>query len=219
MSEQLQSQAWEKVYSGHSSGIILGGEITQTITQGVRARPEDICGLQDFEVVKIKRGGETTLHSPGQLVIYPVLNIRELKLGVRDYVNILLTISAKTFKSFGLEVMASENPVGLFSSMGKIGFCGLQIKQGISQHGLSLNISNELQLFEHIISCGLKEAQFDKLQSHVSDITTEKFFSRWVEMASQTGILQKNQNPATDLSPTDSDYPEFFSPESLFEDR
>ncbi len=219
LSEQLQSEAWEKVYSGQSSGIILGGEITQTITQGVRARPEDICGHQDFEVVKIKRGGETTLHSPGQLVIYPVLNIRELKLGVRDYVNILLTISAKTFKSFGLEVMASENPVGLFSSMGKIGFCGLQIKQGISQHGLSLNISNELQLFEHIISCGLKEALYDKLQSHVSDITTEKFFSRWVETASQTGILQKNQSPETGLSPTDSDYPEFLSPESVFEDR
>ncbi len=163
--------------------------------------------------MKVKRGGETTLHSPGQLVIYPVLNVRELKIGVRDYVRILLSISSKTFKSFGLDVIASENPVGLFSSLGKIGFCGLQIKQGISQHGLSLNISNELGLFEHIISCGLKKGQYDKLQNHVSDMTTEIFFSRWVETASLAGILQKNQSPATGLSQWDSDYPEFSSPE------
>lgn len=217
--ESLQAKAWEKVYSGQSPGLILGGEITQTITQGVRARPEDICGHQDFEVVKIKRGGETTLHSPGQLVIYPVLNIRELKIGVRDYVRILLLISSKTFQSFGVDVIGSEDPVGLFSRMGKIGFCGLQIKQGISQHGLSLNISNELGLFDHIISCGLKKAQYDKLNSHISDITTEKFFSRWVETASLAGILQKNQSPATSSSQMDSDYSEFSSPELLIQDR
>ena len=212
VSQTLQVDAWEKVFEGSSPGIILGGEILPTITQGIRARAEDICENPSFEIYKVTRGGETTLHSPGQLVIYPVINIKLLKLGVRDYVKTLLHVSRETFKSFGLETATSENPVGLFSNQGKIGFCGLQIKRGISQHGLSLNIRNDLGLFKSIVSCGLKQGNFDKLENYASEISVEAFFNRWVEKASLEGILQKNQNLATNLNPKDFSFEESFQP-------
>ncbi len=195
-----QLDTWKKVANEGHPGFILGGEIRPTITQGVRAQESDILDSQHFEVFKVQRGGETTLHSPGQLVIYPILNIKSLKMGVRAYVELLLKISVETFKDFGLTVSASVSPVGLFSSVGKIGFCGLQIKQGVSLHGLSLNVTNDLKHFDSIVSCGLKSTCYDKLENYVPHISPEAVFSRWVETACLEGILQKSQNPATSLN-------------------
>jgi lipoyl(octanoyl) transferase len=207
---KLQLQALEKVTRGHHSGFILGGEIKPTITQGIRGRAEDIYSSDSFEVYQVMRGGETTLHSPGQLVIYPVFNIKSLKIGVREYVRTLLWISSETFKDFGAEVYSSENPVGLFTSKGKIGFCGLQIKGGVSQHGLSLNIQNDLGLFNSIVSCGQKSAAYDKLENYNSKISSIDFFNRWVEKAFLVGNLQKNQNLEVDLPLKVSDSSKFF---------
>ena len=202
----LQIKAWENVTQGRCSGVVLGGEIEATITQGIRGRAEDIVQKVDVPIVQIKRGGETTLHTQGQLVIYPVLNIRELKMGVRDFVATLLKISEKTFRVFGLSTSASENPVGLFTEFGKIGFCGLQIKNGVSQHGLALNICNNLNEFNSIVSCGMTKARFDKLENYVPSVTPEQFFNRWIELACLEGILQKNQNPDQDLLSMDFDF-------------
>lgn len=181
-SHALQLKAWEQVCNGHAPSVVLAGEIPTTITQGVRGRPEDIVQKTTYPVVQIKRGGETTLHSQGQLVIYPVINIRELKLGVRDYVTSLLKISEETFLKFGVKVTASENPVGLFTAIGKIGFCGLQIKNGVSQHGLAINICNDLSEFDSIVSCGMAKARFDKLQNYNPSISPEEFFKQWMEI-------------------------------------
>jgi lipoyl(octanoyl) transferase len=194
--DQLQKRVLKLLQESGRHSFILGGEFKPTITCGIRSRPEHILNPQDFEVHQIKRGGETTLHSPGQLVIYPIFNLRELKWGVRDFVCHLLKTSARVYQEFGLPTRVSEEPVGLFTEKGKIGFCGLQIQGGISQHGLALNIRNDLSLFNSIVSCGLHQISYDKLENKAPDITVEQFFSRWVQLASLEGSHQRSQNQA-----------------------
>lgn len=218
VSLRLQAEAWQKVANENHPGVILGGEIKPVITQGIRAHDGDILKSQGFEIHRVMRGGETTLHSPGQLVLYPVLNIRRLGLGVRPYVQTLLKISAEVFRGLGVEVVLSEKPVGLFTKHGKIGFCGLQIKNGISQHGLALNIKNDLTHFNSIISCGLKQISYDKLENWNKNPSPEAFFNHWVGKASLEDSLRKNQNQELSSPMKAFSSSGFFSPDVLSQD-
>lgn len=191
--DRLQKQVFKHLQESGRPFFILGGEFNPTITCGIRSQPEHIFNSEGFDLYKIKRGGETTLHSPGQLVIYPLFNLRYLKWGVREFVCFLLKTSAKTYAEWGVQTQVSEDPVGLFSEKGKIGFCGLQIQEGISQHGLALNIRNDLNLFKSIVSCGLREVAYDKLENKAPAVTPLDFFNRWVQLAGLEDIPRKNQ--------------------------
>jgi lipoate-protein ligase B len=72
--------------------------------------------------------------------------------------------------------------VGLWTEKGKIGFCGIRVKNGITQHGIALNLDNDLTLFEQITSCGRSNTQFDKLNSHYK-VSSFDFFKCWCEVA------------------------------------
>jgi lipoyl(octanoyl) transferase len=181
--EELQSQVTAWLRERDQSFFILGGEVEPVITCGIRARPQHILMPLGFDVVQIKRGGETTLHSPGQLLIYPIVNLKKLKYGVRDFVCDLLRTSQNTFSHFGFETQISDKPVGLFQNSAKVGFCGLQIREGFSRHGLALNISNELSLFSSIISCGLEGVSYTRLWDQNSDSSLREFFEEWVNQA------------------------------------
>jgi len=86
--------------------------------------------------------------------------------------------------------------VGLWTENGKIGFCGIRIKNGITQYGVALNLNNDLKLFEQITSCGLSDVQFDKLESH-SKVSLEEFLKAWYGVAkgfefNGLGQIEKN---------------------------
>jgi len=176
--DQLQSEAWAQVKSG-SHGIILGGEVHHVVTLGLRARADHVLS-NGLKPIQTKRGGEATLHSPGQLVIYPVVPLRENGMGVKAYIENLLRVSEVTFQDFQVPAQLRWEPLGLWTQKGKIGFCGVQVKSGITQHGLSLNISNNLELFSQIVSCGLLEAKYDKAINYNIELTPNIFFNRWV---------------------------------------
>lgn len=186
--DQLQESAWQNVKNGHS-GIILGGEVDFVVTQGLRANPAHLLN-SSIKPVQTRRGGETTLHSPGQLVIYPVISLRERGLGVKQYIEALLEASTQTFRDFGILAEWRWDPLGIWTSDGKIGFCGVQVRSGITQHGLALNLTNDLSHFGKIMSCGLQTAFYDKAENHVAFMDLETFFEKWCENfgRSQTGI-------------------------------
>lgn len=189
----LQSEAWAQVKSG-GSGLVLGGEVHHVVTQGVRAKIDHVIE-SGLAPVTTRRGGETTLHSPGQLVIYPVLSLREYDMGVKSYVETLLKVSEKTFRDFDIPVEMRWDPLGLWTHKGKLGFCGVQVKMGITQHGLALNISNNLDLFSQIVSCGLSNASYDRAQNYNETLTLEDFFYHWVANFSQSVQVELALNP------------------------
>jgi lipoyl(octanoyl) transferase len=177
--EQMQHKICQGVFSGDEE-VVLGGEHPAIITLGRRAQSSEVLSSV-LPVHQCARGGLATLHSPGQLVIYPILNLRKRNWGVRLYVEALLKTTQKTLLEFGLETKCDStgNP-GLYTKIGKIAFCGLKIVQGVSMYGLSINIGNDLSLFKNLRPCGISGQSLDRLQNHLADpLDLEVFFEAW----------------------------------------
>ncbi|MGZ3690400.1 MAG: lipoyl(octanoyl) transferase LipB [Pseudobdellovibrio sp.] len=162
---------------------ILGLEHPQVLTLGYRAdESAEIFAANRVPVVKTQRGGLATIHSEGQLIIYPIMNLRHLQVGVRDFVLSILNCTQSLLSIYGVQAQAEERAVGLYTQKGKIAFCGIQIKNGISLHGLSLNVSNDLSLFSNIMACGVHNQKLDSMVLHGVHEELEVLFSKWVEL-------------------------------------
>ena len=157
----------------------MGLEHPAVITLGRRMKSEELLVASDIPVVQSTRGGLATIHSEGQLVIYPVMNLKSHGLGVKEFVCKLLKVTQATLKEYDIESFIDDGNVGLYTADGKIAFCGLEIKDGISQHGISINIANDLSLFSQIVSCGVTALKTDRVCNHVSDVTMRDFFEKW----------------------------------------
>jgi lipoyl(octanoyl) transferase len=165
------------------NNYVIGLEHPAVLTLGYRAiQSDEIFADNMIPIERTARGGLATIHSEGQLVIYPVINLRELGLGVREYVLILLETTQYLLASLGVESFVDEKAIGLYTKEGKIAFCGVQIKNGISQHGLSLNVRNDLSLFSYIRSCGLESSSFDSLSQHHVTYTLSELYQAWVDI-------------------------------------
>ncbi len=164
---------------------VLGCEHPLVITLGRHAQPaEELVGdgQRSPPVVKTDRGGRATLHGPGQLMIYPIADLRNLGISVRDWVELLLTMTSRTLGSFDVINRVDLEQAGVWGARGKLAFLGLRIEQGVSRHGLSLNVSNDLSHFQQIRACGVSPAN-QKLQRLVEDhpqVTPEGVFNQWV---------------------------------------
>jgi len=123
-------------------------------TQGQAGRPEHLLDAGPIPVVQSDRGGQVTYHGPGQLVAYPLLDLRRLDLGVRALVSAieqtLITLLAT------LEITAELRPgaPGVYVAGAKIASLGLRVRRGCSFHGLALNVNMDLSPFERINPCG-----------------------------------------------------------------
>lgn len=137
-----------------------------------------------FSIVKVKRGGEATLHSPGQLVIYPVINLRYMSIRVKDFITALQSITQNFLKEYDIETKADSRFAGLYTKKGKIAFFGIHISEGVSQSGLSINVDNNLNLFESIKSCGETKRPHDKITFYSSiPLNKEELFLKWCYQA------------------------------------
>ena len=165
--------------------VVLGAEFYSVLTLGVRGNIQRdlVCSEQDIlnrnlSIRKTDRGGQATIHSPGQLIIYPMLDLNFLKMGIQDFVLSLMTVTTKTLNEIGIKASYFAKDPGIYTDHGKLGFCGLRLDQGVVRHGLSININNDLSLFEGIRSCGQSQASLDQV-SRYHPITTELFFNLW----------------------------------------
>ena len=170
--------------------FFIGFECPACITLGLRGEEEkDLSGAveeykkKDIEIVTIKRGGQATLHSPGQLVIYPVMDLLQWKIRPRDFLSILENITAETLKEYGISAEKKESSAGLFTQNGKIAFFGIHISHGVSQHGLAINVQNDLRLFDLIRSCGVSHRPHDSIHSYNLQPELKEVFSLWCTIA------------------------------------
>jgi lipoyl(octanoyl) transferase len=177
----IQLDCIEKVKTNFKN-IVIGLEHPSVLTLGYRASElGEVLPLNNIPVVKIERGGLATIHSEGQLVIYPIVHLKALKLGVRTYVEILLESTREMLSLLGIVTLEpAQKAVGLYTEKGKIAFCGIQVKEGVSFHGISINVSNDLKLFSSIVACGIKSQKLDKISNHSPETENLKdLFSLW----------------------------------------
>lgn len=162
---------------------ILGLEHPAVVTLGRRGDPkQDLTSRfspQDFELFQVERGGQATLHSPGQLVIYPLLSLRKYGLGVRQYVTHLERATMETLLDYGIQSHKRCDEPGLYTESGKLAFFGVRIQEGRTQHGLAINVSNDLSLFSAINSCGRRRECFDSMEKYGVTDSPERIFSVW----------------------------------------
>lgn len=123
-------------------------------TQGLTGKPEHVLAPGDIPVVGIDRGGQVTYHGPGQLVVYPLVNLKRLRLGVRDLVTGLEQAVIETVSGYGIEAESRPDAPGVYVRGRKLASLGLRIRRGCSYHGLAFNVCMDLEPFSRINPCG-----------------------------------------------------------------
>ena len=134
-------------------------------TLGLNASREHLLAPGDIPVVQIDRGGQVTYHGPGQLVIYPLLNLRRHTLGVRDLVTALENAIIAFAADLGVDAQSSRAAPGVYVKGAKLASVGLRIRRGASYHGAALNVCNDLEPFQRINVCGYRDLAVTRLQA------------------------------------------------------
>ena len=123
-------------------------------TLGMNSRPEHLLAPGDIPVVQIDRGGQVTYHGPGQLVVYPLLDLGRARLGVRALVEGIERAIVTTVAQWGIEAVGRRDAPGVYVAGRKLASIGLRIRKGRSYHGLALNVAMDLEPFRRINPCG-----------------------------------------------------------------
>ena len=123
-------------------------------TLGMNADPAHVLAAGDIPVVRIDRGGQVTYHGPGQLVVYPLLDLRRAALGVRELVTALETAVVLYVEQFGIGAAPRRDAPGVYVAGAKLASVGLRVRRGASYHGLALNVAMDLGPFARINPCG-----------------------------------------------------------------
>lgn len=128
----------------------------------------DFLKSKDICVVPTERGGNITYHGPGQLVIYPVINIKQLKMGIKEYVYRLEQIVIELCSKYDLNALRNSVNHGVWVDNKKLASVGVKVEQGVTLHGIALNVNNDLTPFSWINPCGLKDVKATSLKEQLN---------------------------------------------------
>jgi len=155
-------------------------------TLGKNGKTAHILNAADIPVVNIDRGGQVTYHGPGQLVVYTLLDLKRMKLGIRDAVTLLEDSIIALLADYGIESASQRDAPGVYVKNAKIAALGLRVRKGCCFHGLALNVDMDLSPFKGINPCGYEGLQVTQLSDFVSDISIEQ-----VAQSLQQHLLQR----------------------------
>jgi len=134
-------------------------------TQGQAGRAEHILAPGDIPVIQVDRGGQVTYHGPGQIVVYPLIDIARLQMGVRKLVTGIEQAIINVLQSYAVDAQLIAGAPGVYIDGVKIASLGLRIRKGKSFHGLSFNINMDLEPFQRINPCGFEGLQVTNLSA------------------------------------------------------
>ncbi|PZU29127.1 MAG: lipoyl(octanoyl) transferase [Stenotrophomonas sp.] len=123
-------------------------------TLGQAGKPEHVLAAGDIPVLHVDRGGQVTYHGPGQIVVYPLLDLRRLGIGVRDYVCRIEQAIIDTLDEWNIGAERMDGAPGVYVGGAKIAALGIRVRRGCSFHGLAFNVSLDLEPFHRINPCG-----------------------------------------------------------------
>jgi lipoyl(octanoyl) transferase len=181
--EALVAQRWlrDAREDGSIPDVLLLLEHPPTYTRGRRSTPEELpmaaewYEMQGIAIHDTDRGGRVTYHGPGQLVAYPIVDLGAYGDDVHEYVRRLEQVAISALGQHGVAAQTIEGLTGVWtegappaSSAGanearKIGSIGVHVSRGVTTHGLSVNVSNDLQPFEWVVPCGIEGCQVSSL--------------------------------------------------------
>ncbi|HRP35626.1 MAG TPA: lipoyl(octanoyl) transferase LipB [Gammaproteobacteria bacterium] len=132
-------------------------------TLGLNGRREHLLAPGDIPVVQVDRGGQVTYHGPGQLVVYPLLDLGRRGLGVRQLVCALERAVIRCVASYGIEAVGDRDAPGVYVAGRKLASIGLRIRRNCCYHGVALNVDMDLEPFQRINPCGFQGLEVTQL--------------------------------------------------------
>lgn len=162
-------RAMQRFTDGRDSGTpdeIWFLEHPPVFTLGMNASCAHVLAPGAIPVVQIDRGGQVTYHGPGQLVVYPLIDLRRAGLGIRDLVTALERSVIDLAAEYGIAAACRRNAPGVYVSDNKLASVGIRVRRGASYHGLAVNVRLDLEPFSRINPCGyqgLQMTQFAEL--------------------------------------------------------
>ena len=134
-------------------------------TLGLNASREHLLAPGEIPVIQIDRGGQVTYHGPGQLMVYPLIDLKRARLGVRGLVTALEQTVVDLSADFGVEACSRSDAPGVYVQDRKIASVGLRVRRGASYHGMALNIDVDLEPFSRINPCGFSDLEVTDLNT------------------------------------------------------
>ena len=159
----LQEQIAEEVYRGYTQEAVLLLEHDPVYTIGRGGHTTNILD-QSIESIRISRGGDVTYHGPGQLVGYPILNLRGRGSDLRHYLRFLEEVLISVVAGFGVKAFREPGKTGVWTSQGKLAAIGVGVRHWITMHGFALNVNNDLSAFTRINPCGMANCPIASLE-------------------------------------------------------
>jgi lipoyl(octanoyl) transferase len=142
-------------------------------TQGQAGKAEHVLAPGDIPVVQVDRGGQVTYHGPGQIVAYPLVDIRRSGVGVREFVNCIEESIIQVLHQYGVNGERRKGAPGVYVNGEKIASVGLRVRQGRTFHGLSFNIDMDLEPFQRINPCGYEGLVVTQLRAFSPVVLSE----------------------------------------------
>ena len=185
----LQKHTFELRYQKKISDIIYLLEHPHTYTLGKVADEKNLIGSKEYldkkkiSVYNIDRGGDITYHGPGQIVGYPIIDLKEWQNDTHKYLRALEEVIIRTCDHYGIKGIRDPKYTGVWIENRKIAAIGIKISRWITMHGFAFNVNTDLSLFTGIIPCGIVDKEITSLQ---------KELSRSVSVTEVKEILLKN---------------------------
>ena len=189
----LQKKLQKQRIAGNTQDTLILVEHEPVYTLGKNANKHHLLQSRDksVEVHKIERGGDVTFHGPGQLVGYPILDLRNYKKSVSWYMRTLEELTIRVLKEFDIKGSRIKGLTGVWVENKKIAAQGVRISRWVTMHGFSINVCPQLSYYDGIIPCGIfdhdvtsmeeclnKKLSIKKIKNSVSEIFLELFISR-----------------------------------------
>ena len=180
----------EDVISGKKDELLWILEHNTVYTAGTSSREKDLLD-KNLKVIKTNRGGKHTLHSPGQKVIYFVLNLNKRKRDIRVLVQKIEYCIIEILKEYKIKSYTDAKNIGIWvwnsKNLMKIGAIGIRVRKWVAYHGFSLNINNDLSKYNKITPCGIKDKGVTSLQEmgiknfyNIDKIIIKKFLNTFL---------------------------------------
>ena len=167
----IQKEYHKKVVSGKEPDTLIIVEHEPVYTLGKSANDNHLLqsASEEIQVFRIERGGDITFHGPGQIVVYPILDLNRFVKSVSWYMRTLEKIIIDTLSDFEIKAELKDGLTGVWVGDKKIGAQGVRISRWVTMHGLALNVNTDLRYFDGIIPCGI----FDYCLLYTSDAADE----------------------------------------------
>ena len=163
---KIQQDLREKIALNKSDDSLIIVEHDHVYTLGKNANTSNVLN-RSCEIIQTQRGGDVTYHGPGQLVAYPIINLKKNKIGVKTYVEMIEKLISNILLDYGLKPHVPMKETGVWIEDRKIASIGIHVSRGVTMHGLAINVNTNLTYFDNIISCGIEGVKMTSLDKEL----------------------------------------------------